>query len=976
MSQDFTKNNTILITRNGVAYTSTGKRFELDFLKYDTDHPETLQDNEYLRNLIFKTWKNKPVFFIQKSSGYYYCEGYDIQLDKTMCPRTMRIQFYSGRVTRVAGYKEKSHLTRYHGGYGGDLFELRLYPDGSFLKIWLHKFGDRKNPFYFILNPRYQRSASDRYYPWFGTLYSDESTTTKINKVDANGNKWIIEVTEEQIHNNSLREYCQRNSRTNKLLFSTEFMGTDLRKGYITTVDTADRVTRTRHVKFHPDTVKLFHEFYRFDDTWNDEAMRLYAQYKRKTGRNEIESIYDVLDYTLGRNVYSSTFNEQKREERINDFKERMKSFPFFTGLSRKPVWTREGDYIICGIYHGKADSGWHIKTGEKAALFYNVKTKKRTLVVSDSNFRAVSILVPSAKEIFRHLDNRPKSSSTYDYDKHKWVKSYPHAMYCPKYLKPFDEIFAGTNIEFLKQNADPNQRIFNPECNEYCSDVYIGQNPYGRSSWKDYQVRYTTDTCTVGYQIDPSHLSLFALQILIGSAEPWLEQCIKCKLFNIYTTALGFPDAFPDVKKVEKDNRGYYSRSCYKIPVVRKATNLKKAFGLTVDQIRLIDKMIGEYQDKAEEVATRDYQKKLEMHPCDPDDINSHWSPEECIPVLVGAADSLGVALNKIDLKLFKEILELSVKKDRYDSNFDWKLSRYEYVLEALKNYGVKQRIEYIKQNHDLSSYNDYLRMREQLKDTAVKLNKPEIYNEKAYPIRPTGGIKFFRYRANQQLGYRTIRSEDDFISHYRYKFGDAYEKGRFQEFKDENGTFIGLLIELSADEVSHYLHDDISFWIDFYQDNSKQELFAKAVERVIPLEYEDKEDGLQIIAPRHVEELKEEGRTLSHCVASFVDPIINNTENVLFIRKTTSPGTPYFTLALDNEGNIEQVHCFHNGGVTEDEQLRAYTRSVQESNEMSVYKEPKNIIGFLKKWATAMKGKVKAASIKDSYGMLCARR
>ena len=179
---------------------------------------------------------------------------------------------------------------------------------------------------------------------------------------------------------------------------------------------------------------------------------------------------------------------------------------------------------------------------------------------------------------------------------------------------------------------------------------------------------------------------------------------------------------------------------------------------------------------------------------------------------------------------------------------------------------------------------------------------------------------------------------------------------------------------MKFEPNEAITYLHDEISKLINVYQNAAKSAAFTSALGRVNHLEYTDEESGLSIVAPKTPGDLIREGKTLSHCVASFVDPIINGTENVLFIRHTDNIDTPYFTMALSNVGDIEQIHCYCNGQITEDGQRNAFERSG-----MPVYKEVKDISSFLIKWTKAKAKsegiRPKESSIKSYYGALCAR-
>lgn len=179
------------------------------------------------------------------------------------------------------------------------------------------------------------------------------------------------------------------------------------------------------------------------------------------------------------------------------------------------------------------------------------------------------------------------------------------------------------------------------------------------------------------------------------------------------------------------------------------------------------------------------------------------------------------------------------------------------------------------------------------------------------------------------------------------------------------------GVLMHLNQFEAMKYLHDTLSSILSLYRDEAKELAFASTSKRVEDLEYSDEESGLSIVVPRKASEVISEGHTLGHCVASYVDSIIDGKCNILFIRHTDMIDKPYFTMEITPTGEIRQVHSYHNGQVTIDSQRQVYSASGYE-----VYKEPKDIVAFLTKWAKACaKARIAPSlkSIRNNYGALC---
>ena len=76
-----------------------------------------------------------------------------------------------------------------------------------------------------------------------------------------------------------------------------------------------------------------------------------------------------------------------------------------------------------------------------------------------------------------------------------------------------------------------------------------------------------------------------------------------------------------------------------------------------------------------------------------------------------------------------------------------------------------------------------------------------------------------------------------------------------------------------------------------------------------------------------------------------------------------------PWYTMAIDNYGNIEQIHNFRNGNLSIEDQKDAYITSG-----ISSYEEAIDIMKSLKKWAKEVG--ININSLRMRYGALCANR
>lgn len=83
---------------------------------------------------------------------------------------------------------------------------------------------------------------------------------------------------------------------------------------------------------------------------------------------------------------------------------------------------------------------------------------------------------------------------------------------------------------------------------------------------------------------------------------------------------------------------------------------------------------------------------------------------------------------------------------------------------------------------------------------------------------------------------------------------------------------------------------------------------------------EYEFSNDKYVIIAPKSVFELTTEGRTLNHCVGSYVQSVSNGKEYILFLRKKENQDIPFFTINITPNKEIRQIHGKCNCNVPEE--------------------------------------------------------
>lgn len=366
----------------------------------------------------------------------------------------------------------------------------------------------------------------------------------------------------------------------------------------------------------------------------------------------------------------------------------------------------------------------------------------------------------------------------------------------------------------------------------------------------------------------------------------------------------------------------------------VRDATSLSKILGFTQAQLRILNKYV--------------------------EDKNDPYVLTEVF-ALQGLFDES--VIKSMDTQTFEKYL--SYNTDHHTYNF-FSRNHIDRISQLLNIKSPKELLSICeKYSATINLYVDYLRMRNQLEATTQMQDVDIAYDESQFPKRPGKSTVIITLRPTRIYWYLTDASSQ--LKTYQYSYPGCVEILDTQEENPHTQNII-IRLTLTPEYNLKYLHDQISYLIRLAGDKGKQSMFVEGTKRVLPLEYKGKE--LSVVAPKSIEDLQQEGTILHHCVASFVDPIINNTENVVFIRRNDMPDHPFFTVAIDNNGKIEQIHCAYNGSLSEDAQLEAYAHT-----KYDVYNKIFDIVAFLKEWAKAT-GRVDLNTIKTKYGALCARR
>lgn len=633
---------------------------------------------------------------------------------------------------------------------------------------------------------------------------------------------------------------------------------------------------------------------------------------------------------------------------------------------SKTMYWYRCEDYI-CVIAPGtQSRSGYGYDNQEKKFLAYNVKTKKRLYGVKDHR-GAWTFPIPSSKYINEAMataldkDTATSGSGYYSHDKRGATSSVIKGGLTVR------ELFEGTNVAWFLDHAEDDKVYF--------QNVSL----YDHSSA---ECKYNTTPTKQLFRTD--YIDTLAIIMLCTTGTPLLEQLLKSSLFNLYFTGIEdlMEDGYCFITKTKYEKRSYhYPASSFVYD--EKGKNLKQMFGVSLNFLRSLD--------KAKEI------QKIEEDTPYSSTAKTGISYKRPHLNLGNIKSVFGDAINSLDQKTIDLLLTIANEEQVRKNVIKEKSSRYlpiysdgmwtqaKALFETLPDCNIKQKLTYLqKYQPTLNLFADYMRMRKTVQNIqALTPEMPWIFSEKIYPTKIGCAKKFIPYTESERRkcesgtrGYyyrkTSLPAVHPQVEYYNQKyFIDYYSKDwspNVTECLDDEGNHIGVILTLNTAAHLDYLHDQITFWFDFYKDANQNKLFMNAVKRVKGLEWTDKTSGLEIVAPTCVEDLQQEGTELSHCVSSFVQPIIDGSTNVVFIRRSDMKETPYYTVEVVN-GEIRQVHCYRNGGLNEAEQKRAFINSGS-----PVYNKIFDIVGFLKRWAHNSGGAISEKSIKGSYGTLAA--
>ena len=546
-----------------------------------------------------------------------------------------------------------------------------------------------------------------------------------------------------------------------------------------------------------------------------------------------------------------------------------------------------------------------------------------------------------------------------------------------------FKELFNKTNVEYINDHLESFSKIkasavldgfrkfdFN-QLTTKKDRVEVADREY------DFVRNIQKDNAAKGDLITDSikerKLGFVALLVLMTSGHKLSEQLLKSELWNIYWVTLGslYNSGTTNVLFKKATTYRYDCPEAY-VFTLKNGSNLKKMTGLSAAQLRYVDSKI----ESRAVVIPRPWVKSsiTEIH-------------NVGFPLLFLGEEALGLVggFSSLSEKTFAEICEatsegVSVSPSGYiEGSSEPALKNIYFLLQDSDSAFYKfwdkldlnGKVAFLKRygnSRAINLFRDYLKMRNDIIEAkewakagpSTRLVDGEIKTElskldlKHYPEKIEKAKRYIPFIKGMELsasywGSNRIETEGDFVG----EIGQKYEERNFTKKGGEilfnhngAGQVVGAWITMTPEMNTLYLHDELSIFEAVYKQADKVDKFNKAVKRIKPLEWEDEETGLCIIAPSGISDLQREGGILEHCVASYVSPIADGNENVMFIRRLDMKEEPFFTMDII-DGEIREVSGWRNKSPLKDNIEVLYAESKLES-----YNKKFNVIKFLNRW------------------------
>lgn len=195
------------------------------------------------------------------------------------------------------------------------------------------------------------------------------------------------------------------------------------------------------------------------------------------------------------------------------------------------------------------------------------------------------------------------------------------------------------------------------------------------------------------------------------------------------------------------------------------------------------------------------------------------------------------------------------------------------------------------------------------------ISENRKDLFANYFYEITRNG--YFMQLVEEYSYDYKRLIEYLEYIDQY-----EGYDKFRaIWTLRDYARMSVAISRNGKFEKYPRYLktmHDISVRNYNNFKTEHNEELFKKAVDKYINLEYNDKEH--MIIVPKITQDMKNEGVRLSHCVASYVDSVINGSTKIMFLRKKEKEEVSLVTIEVRDK-KVSQARGFLNRSIQQEE-------------------------------------------------------
>lgn len=264
-------------------------------------------------------------------------------------------------------------------------------------------------------------------------------------------------------------------------------------------------------------------------------------------------------------------------------------------------------------------------------------------------------------------------------------------------------------------------------------------------------------------------------------------------------------------------------------------------------------------------------------------DDVYSFtWGILPFIKAMLG--NSFTADISSIDINTFGECLDFAI-----DIFYKYELSRKQYSRSYVGsiNEAINSLVEIVRRHREIFPTVDVKYNYNLFREMFAKFKENDYYNRMT---------TFNLYR-----DYLNMVSLLDDKDHYKPKFENIEDLVNMHD-----NVQIIREVKSGGPEVARFEERHEAVWKKWeFKREEKKNKDGEIIQEALPF---------VVIAPKIPYDLAKEGTMLHHCVKSYISRVANGATNIMFIRQVSEPYKPFFTVEVDNNKIIQQVHGFSN--------------------------------------------------------------